>query len=235
MWRTSATLPAGMGVRWQLQTAVGQPVFAADTQLVPGYPANEWPAGAFMPGSQSLRIPTDIQPGSYTLSLQLLDARAQPLAAEYRHPQPVVITARPRSFALPAMQAALRATFGSALQLLGSDVLLDGRQLQLRLHWQAQLAMLQDYKFFVHVRRDAQVVAQIDSMPANYAYPTSWWALGEVVSEDVRLDLGALPAGAYTIATGFYDPASGERLAVTLADGQPAADGWVELGSITLQ
>jgi len=51
----------------------------------------------------------------------------------------------------------------------------------------------------------------------------------------VRLDLGALPAGAYTIATGFYDPASGERLAVRLADGQPSANGWVELGLITLQ
>ncbi|MDA0699353.1 MAG: hypothetical protein O3B16_05875, partial [Chloroflexi bacterium] len=235
VWRTSAALPAGLLARWQLQTAAGAPVFAADTQLAPGYPANTWPVGAFMPGSQLLRIPTDIQPGSYTLSLQLLDARAQPLAGEYRHAQPVVITARARSFAPPAMQAAMRATFGSTLQLLGSDVLLDGRQLQLRLHWQAQQAMLQDYKFFVHVRRDTQVVAQIDSMPANYAYPTSWWAAGEVVSEDVRLDLGALPAGAYTIATGFYDPVSSERLTVTPADGQTAADGWVELGTITLQ
>ena len=133
------------------------------------------------------------------------------------------------------MQATMRATFGSELQLLGRDVLLDGRQLQLRLHWQAQQAMLLDYKFFVHVRRGPEVVAQIDSMPANYAYPTSWWARGEVVSEDVRLDLGALPAGAYTIATGFYDPASGERLAVTLADGQPSANGWVELGSFALK
>ena len=147
----------------------------------------------------------------------------------------MVITARARSFALPAMQAAMRATFGSTLQLLGSDVLLEGRQLQLRLHWQAQQAMLQDYKFFVHVRRGTEVVAQIDSMPANYAYPTSWWARGEVVSEDVRLNLGALPAGAYTIATGFYDQASGERLTVMPADGQTAADGWVELGTITLQ
>ena len=235
VWRTSAALPAGLTVRWQLQTAAGLPAFAAAAQLAPGYPANEWPPGAFMPGSQLLRIPTDIAPGTYSLSLQLLDARAQPLAGEYRHAQPVVITARTRSFVPPAMQETMRATFGSELQLLGRDVLLDGRQLQLRLHWQAQQAMLLDYKFFVHVRRGAEVVAQIDSMPANYAYPTSWWARGEVVSEDVRLDLGALPAGAYTIATGFYDPASGERLAVTLADGQPSANGWVELGLITLQ
>lgn len=235
VWRTSAALPAELVVRWQLQTAAGQTVFAADTQLAPGYPTHEWPVGAFMPGSQMLRIPTDIQPGSYRLSLQLLDARAQPLGGEYRQAQPVVITARTRSFVPPTMQAAMQATFGSALQLLGSDVLLDGRQLQLRLHWQVQQAMLQDYKFFVHVRSGTQVVAQIDSMPANYGYPTSWWAPAEVVSEDVRLDLGALPAGAYTIATGFYDPASGERLAVTLAGGQPAADGWVELGLITLK
>ena len=95
--------------------------------------------------------------------------------------------------------------------------------------------MLLDYKFFVHVRRGTEVVAQIDSMPANYAYPTSWWARGEVVSEDVRLDLGALLPGDYTIATGFYDPASGARLVVTPADGQAAADGWVELGSFALK
>ena len=55
-----------------------------------------------------------------------------------------------------------------------------------------------------------------------------------MVSETVTLDLASLEAGTYTLTTGFYDPATGERLPVTLADGALSADGWVSLSEITL-
>ncbi len=60
--------------------------------------------------------------------------------------------------------------------------------------------------------------AQEDRYPLEGTLPLGDWLAGWH-SEQVRLDVSALPAGTYRLALGFYDPTSGERLEPTGGDG----------------
>ena len=68
-------------------------------------------------------------------------------------------------------------------------------------------------------------VAVVDSAPVHFAYPTSAWRPGEVISDvyDLALPLN-LPPGAYTPLLIWYDPA------------QNAAEiGRIELAPLTIE
>jgi hypothetical protein len=129
----------------------------------------------------------------------------------------------------------------SILRLLGYDLAYgpearpadgqDGAEdtLSLTLWWQATEEPIEDYKRFVHLfnPETEQILAQDDAMPRSWAYPTSWWVAGEVVSETVTLDLGAVSPGTYRLAVGWYDPEAVEegfgsaRLLALDAEGDP--------------
>ena len=52
----------------------------------------------------------------------------------------------------------------------------------------------------------------IDGPPVDGWYPTSYWSQDEVIRDERTFPLDAgVPPGAYVLATGFYDLASGER------------------------
>ena len=63
------------------------------------------------------------------------------------------------------------------------------------------------------------IPAQSDSPPRGGEYPTSQWAQGEVVSDEVVIALKDVPAGAYQLAVGIYGPDDAPRLAVRGSDG----------------
>ena len=195
-------------------------------------PTSELPVGVFASAHYSFRIPTDIAAGSYTLEAQLIDG-GEMVGQPYR--SSIKIAARERNYEPPPTQHAINATFGQEINLLGYDLGQDGRTLQLVLHWKALGQIARDYKYFVHVWHDGQVVAQVDSVPGNYQYYTSWWAANEAFSETISVDLTALDAGTYMLTTGFYDPTTGQRLPVTLADGTQSANTWVTLQSVVLK
>ena len=91
-----------------------------------------------------------------------------------------------------------------------------------------------DYRFFIHVYDDLNQppVAQIDKhlhgLPAN-------WLLGNL-SFIETIDLADLSSGTYTLAIGFYQPQTGERLLPTSDD--PAViildDGRLILGDVEI-
>ena len=57
--------------------------------------------------------------------------------------------------------------------------------------------------------------AQYDSEPCHGFYATSSWAAGEIIADNVDLTVpDDAPAGSYTLAMGFYEPWSGQRLPV---------------------
>jgi hypothetical protein len=94
--------------------------------------------------------------------------------------------------------------------------------LYLDVAWGALSDPAQDYTFFVHVFDPAteQIIAQIDSMPHAYSYPTSRWVAGEVVVDTLSLDLSDAPPGTYSVAVGWYDPNTWDRLAAVAGNGQ---------------
>jgi hypothetical protein len=89
-----------------------------------------------------------------------------------------------------------------------------GGTLDLTLHWQALASADRAYTVFVHLLDEAgNVKGYGDSEPGSGAYPTTGWLPGEYLADlhTVTIAPDALP-GAYRIAVGLYDPATGERL-----------------------
>jgi len=110
--------------------------------------------------------------------------------------------------------------------------------LRLTLWWQALRAPRGDYTVFVHLFDPASeaVVAQSDAMPRGGAYPTSWWAEGEVVSETVTLSLADVPPGRYRLAVGLYTwPAprlpARDAAGVPIPDDRPVLPVEIEVGN----
>lgn len=232
-WHVRQTPVRDLHLRWRVTDVRGATMFETNMNLDLALALSQLPAGAFATEHYSLRIPTDIPAGAYSLELQWANSEGD--AVGTAHLTDIEILARDRRFDTPEMAHVVEANHGDVIRLLGFDSQLDEKTLRLTLHWRAIGPTMRDYKYFVHVWRDGKVVAQVDSMPATYQYLTSWWAPNEVVSETLTVDLSALDAGPYTLTTGFYDPATGERLPVTLTDGTQLTDHWVTLQTIVLR
>ena len=111
----------------------------------------------------------------------------------------------------------------------------DTDSLNLVLVWRAVGKITKDYKYFVHISEQEQVVAQVDSMPQKWTYPTSWWAPGEVIVDELTFDISNIQTDDYEITLGFYDPTDGERLRVYLSDGKSYEQDWVTLQEHTYE
>jgi hypothetical protein len=120
---------------------------------------------------------------------------------------------------------ASQVTFAEAITLLGYDPP-SPEQPSLTLYWQSQAPVSEDYVVFVHLLDAAgNIIAQADAPPTQNAYPTSWWAPGEIIA-----DRRALPeaVGVAALRLGLYQLDTGQRLPITRAD-RPTVDNAVEL------
>jgi hypothetical protein len=63
------------------------------------------------------------------------------------------------------------------------------------------------------------LVAQNDTIPVNWQYPTSLWWSGIWVEDTISLDLEGVSEGRYLLSIGVYAESTGERLEVVNADG----------------
>jgi len=109
-------------------------------------------------------------------------------------------------------------TFEYGIKLLGVAVDAQGA---FTLYWQTDQPIPADYTVFVHLLDShGTQVAQADAPPLAGDWPTSAWAPGQPFADARRFDLPeALPPGVYDLQLGFYDPASGARLAAFRPDG----------------
>jgi hypothetical protein len=132
----------------------------------------------------------------------------------------------PRTFSVPELEDILAVDFGDQIRLEGIELMRQPTAVDLTLWWRALEAPEEDYTVFVHLFApgDPQAVVQSDAQPRGGAYPTSWWAAGEVVSETVTLPLEDVPAGTYQLAVGLYDRTV-TRLPAVDAGGEPVPDG----------
>ncbi len=122
------------------------------------------------------------------------------------------------------------ADFGGFVRMLGYTVapgsLRPGGVLKLHVLWQIEQTTPVAYKTFVHLlgtpKPDGSIVyAQHDSQPCDDSLSTTTWLPGDLLSADTQLDLPAdLPAGTYTLQTGWYDIETGARAPVS-ADAGP--------------
>jgi hypothetical protein len=208
-------------IEWRLETA--EQVISATLPLASGSLPTMWPAGAWIAGRTALPIPPTASPGDYALSLTLHDPTSGVSLDTYSPPRPVRVRERERVWELPPMQQELGARFGGMIELAGYDLKQEEDTLRLTLHWQALGVPDQHYMLFVHLADPTTgwPVAQVDTMPRQFTYPTGVWAPGEVVSDEVALSLEGAPTGRYELAIGWYDPETSTRLPATDKEGNP--------------
>ena len=125
---------------------------------------------------------------------------------------------------------AMRVSLGDEIALVGYNVdtrlVEPGETIHLTLYWQALRPMGENYSVFTHLLdTQGERVTQADSWPQQGAAPTSGWQPGSTIRDEYDLKVPAnAPLGVYTLSTGVYLAATGERLSVLDAGGQPQTD-----------
>lgn len=207
----------------QLRDAAGQVWLETEGPLIdPTGPSS-------VEGHFALNFPARLPRGNYRLRLAVgRPGQWQPLAeVAVRQFSP------PKNIAVP-----LQIKFDDSLLLRGFDVSSTaprpGDSLVVGLHWQTLHPMPRSYTNFVHLLDDSgRVVAQVDRIPGDGAWPTDTWLAGEWLSDKITLALPLhLPPGKYDLITGWYYWESGERLPVM---GDPGSGDVAYLTTISIQ
>ena len=165
-------------------------------------------------GDINRRLPIAVE--SSSLVVRLFDGDTW---ARLMHVEDGVLVEERRVYDVPKYAHAVEADLGP-IQLLGYNLDCDPppETCALQLIWQAQERPDTSYVTFAQLLDPAgQVRAQVDAMPHNGGYPTTWWLPGEVVIDSLTLEL---PADAprdvpYRLIVGLYDPVSEKRLPAT--------------------
>lgn len=116
---------------------------------------------------------------------------------------------------------------GYAIDDRGSQVT-PGQAVYITLYWQARSPLTADYTVFVHLADPfSSPRVQDDGQPRDGSYPTSYWDVGQVVTDTHTLMVpNDLPPGQYLVIVGMYLLETGERLPAFDAEGERfAADG----------
>ena len=193
-------------------------------------------------GKDAIRLPLWLEPGFHTLTFEApggctpypfaLGCWDEPLLGAACAPAdpPACLSIAFGSPAWEPLDAPPTATdfhLDGGLRLRGYTLNVTGRVVDLRLFWSADGPLPGNYALFVHVADPAtdRPLAQYDGYPA---IPTDAWDAGAAWVSHVQIALpDDLPPAEYALNLGWFDPATGERLAV-----QGAPDGLIRLGWI---
>jgi hypothetical protein len=207
----------------ELRDPAGRVVGAVNATILPAYPTSSWVAGQIVEERARFQVPPTIGNGPYALTLRVGPGDG-PVANLGR----VVVAGPDRSFAKPTVAHAVNARFGSFATLLGFDLdhphVAPGGRVGLTFFWDAAGAADRRYTVFVHLLdSEGKIRGQIDRPPLAGTRPTDGWTAGEYLRDSYDPAIGGdAPVGRYQIEVGLYDPATGARVPVVLADGAAA-------------
>jgi hypothetical protein len=160
-----------------------------------------------------------------TLRLQTIPARQQNFNGQrlVLFVQPPTITPNP----------AIDVTFDNQIKLAEAfywPTISANSALPVELHWQALRPVTDDYQVFIHlVDSQGKIIAQADGQPAQWARPTSTWAVGEIIVDRHGLWLPSeVTPGEYRLRIGLYRLVDGQRL--YLPDGADKVEFIVQIG-----
>ena len=189
-------------------------------------PTSAWSSGTILADTYQMPINTQaLTPSRLRLDLKFWEndpANTLPITASEGQQLSSVLFTVGRLTPVRSMQfnpaRSDGSTFEYGIKLLGVDTDEHGT---FTLYWQTDQSIPADYTVFVHLL-DSQgtQVAQADAPPLAGDWPTSAWMVGQPFADARHFDLSApLPTGVYNLRLGFYDPASGARLAAFQPDG----------------
>ncbi|MFK7804340.1 MAG: phospholipid carrier-dependent glycosyltransferase [Anaerolineae bacterium] len=174
------------------------------------YPVDStnWQEGFIYRVRARWQIPADLTPGEQLLRLNGVDLGT------------LIVETRERNFDIPVdvPTSGSGLMFGDVLRLVVVEPKII-EQNSVRIVWQANSPNQIDYAIFIHLKDAAgNILAQQDMQPGK---PTSQTIQNEVVDFTAEIPLGNLdPADVSTIAIGFYNPATGQRLPVLNNSGE---------------
>lgn len=198
------------------------------------WPTSEWGANAIAHGEYTIPLDPFLGPGDYVVRMSLVDADTGDSEGRSVDLGQLQIPVRQREFAAPPLMHPVGAQWDAAFTLLGYDAQTSPGALMLTVVWQAQQRMTESYKVFVHVVDEAsgEIVAQDDSIPRQWSYPTTWWEQNEVVTDTITIPLDQVSPGRYRVTIGAYQADTGQRLPVRAPAGERYPDDVVPLTSI---
>lgn len=106
--------------------------------------------------------------------------------------------------------------------MTGGSQVVPGQAVDVILYWQAQSSLTANYTVFVHLGDpSSHPHAQDDGQPRGGTYPTSYWDVGQVVTDTHTVVVpNDLPPGRYPLVAGMYVLETGERLPAFDAEGE---------------
>ncbi len=225
IWGTVAPSESDFAVEVALVDEDGKKEQAKQFAVSPDWPTGEWPANAIVRDAYALQIDPWLEDGVHKVTATLVREGNGETAGDSVEIGEVVMSAPERRFNAPAMSRTVDATFSApsgaseqpVLRLLGYDLEVREDTAQITLHWRALRRMSVLYKFFIHLyeQESGKLASQVDWMPRDWAYPTTWWEVGEIVSDEVDLSLKDIAPGSYRLGVGVYHPDTGERLNIS--------------------
>jgi hypothetical protein len=246
--------PLHLTLNWHAITAIHQPLFAvvrltdsatgeivarAENLTPGGLATGLWNADMQISDRYTLVPPADLKPGDYTLDVALYQHQdgAVPVRAGNRgdvlrrEPLKLAQVYRPPDISPTPLIPDHTARFKmeDEIELVGFDTperIEPGDTLRVTLYWHALQSISTNYKIFVHLQTsNGQLLAQDDSLPVHWSYPTEHWQPGEYVRDEHLLSIDpATPRGEYVLSVGLYDAATGERPVVRDASGNKVPD-----------
>jgi hypothetical protein len=218
VWGTVAPPGTDFQVDVSLVNEAGETEQVERFEISPSWPTKDWPANAVVRGKYSLPIDTWLRGGTYTVTLNLVQQEGEKPVGRAAEVSKVTTVTPKRQFAVPVMDHEVGATFGDDLRLLGYNLESLVDEMHITLYWQALRRMDRSYKFFVHLcdADTGALIAQVDVVPHDWTYPTTWWEVDEVVSDDITFPLEDVPPGQYRLWVGVYHPDSGARLPISV-------------------
>lgn len=197
--------------------------------------AQDWRSGTTWAEHYVIRIPRDAPDQQvYLLVAGLYEAETERvLTARDAGGQPVTeIVGQMVIHGPPSDPPESSVRFGGWIGASGAKLTQEADGLRVCVEWAALEDGLRDARRFVHGFNTAgQLVAQDDGVPRGNAYPTQFWLQGEVV-EDCAYLTGA-SSELVSLALGWYDPVTGERLAAQGSDGLILPDGVWRLSRVS--
>ncbi len=226
-WRAETDAPNAAAVRLALRDGDREWSVRRAAPVDGSYPFALWAAGEVVRDTHPWRLDPQMPAGEYAVHLTLEAVGGRVLGEATLGT--LRVAGRPRRFDVPPMQHPVGVRLGDVAELLGYDVAepaAPGGTLELTLYWRAIGPSAQPLTVFIHLLDgESRVRGQVDRVPGDGAYPTTGWLAGEVLADAYQVPVAAdLPPGRYGVEVGLYDPATGVRLPVTDAAGNPLGD-----------
>ncbi len=204
-WATTAEMTEDAFVQLQA-SAESQTFTSARYALSRQWPTSQWPAGTLTRDVYTLTMPA--RAAADSLTLRLVDADSNSTAT--------LPLDTPRCDIATAETTNMQIGLGRTLTLMEYGFDHDGTNLTVSPVWYANERPRRYYQFFVHVVEPLtnNIVAQVDSVPEDWNFPTTLWPKGQLLVDELTVDLSDVPLGIYEVVIGVVDTASAERLPI---------------------